>query len=188
MGLSPSGEAYGAVAMALHWVMAVLICGLFLLGEYMTGLDYYHPWYHSAPALHKSIGLVVAAMLVVRLVWRVFWHIKGAWPAPVEMPRWERLAAGAVHRIFYLLLFVVVVCGYLVPTAEGRGVEFFGLFEVPALVYGHDAQEDAAGAVHELAAWAVVGFAALHAAAAVKHHFMDGDDTLMRMLGLGRKH
>ncbi len=124
--------------------------------------------------------------MVVRLLWRVAFVRAGLWPSPVPMPAWERVAAGAVHRLFYLILFIVVICGYLVPTAEGKGVEVFGLFEVPAVVYGYEGQEDIAGELHEIAAWTVIALSVLHAAAAMKHHFIEGDATLLRMLGLGR--
>src|SRR5690606_34293333 len=96
---------------------------------------------------------------------------------------WTRLPAKAGHGFLYLCLFAVMIAGYLISTADGRPIEVFGLFQVPALVTGIPNQEDVAGLVHEYLAWALVIFAGLHGLAALKHHFFDRDATLMRMFG-----
>ncbi len=183
MNWRPSREGYGVVGVALHWVMAAIVIGMFVLGEFMTGLDYTHPWYRAAPELHKSFGLLVFALLAFRFLWRSLWRSFDLWPVPVPMPAWERVVALVVHRLFYILILALVVCGYLVPIADGRGIDFFGLFEVPALISGHDGQEDIAGEAHHLLAWAVMALVVLHAMAAMKHHFIEKDETLRRMLG-----
>jgi cytochrome b561 len=85
--------------------------------------------------------------------------------------------------VLYLGLFGVMISGYLISTADGRGIEVFGLFSVPATLTGIPQQEDIAGAIHEYLAWGLVIFAALHGLAALKHHFIDRDSTLLRMFG-----
>ena len=173
-------EGYGLPAVLLHWVMAVLVIGLFGLGLYMTGLDYYDPWYHQAPWWHKSIGLVVLVLLVLRALWAL------ANPKPTPLPThsgWEIGLAHVVHTLLYGLLFCICISGYLISTADGRGVEFFGWMEIPALIHGIEGQEDIAGDVHFLLAISTIALAALHALAALKHHFLDRDQTLRRMLG-----
>ena len=174
-----STRGYGLVAILIHWGMAALIIGLFLLGLYMTGLDYYHPWYRSAPDLHRGLGVVTALLLVVRLAWRS----AGVRPDP-EPGTHRHLARAAewVHRILYLVVLLIVTSGYLISTADGRGISVFGVFQLPALVSGIDNMEDIAGEIHFALAVGLMGLVALHAAAALKHHFLDRDGTLRRML------
>jgi cytochrome b561 len=118
--------------------------------------------------------------MAVRLLWRLLD------PPPAPLPShaaWERRAAGIAHRLLYLLLFAVMFSGYLISTADGRPLEVFGLFSIPAAVSGIENQEDIAGWVHLLLASSLVGLALLHALAALKHNFLDRDRTLLRMLG-----
>jgi len=80
------------------------------------------------------------------------------------------------------LMLVVMICGYLISTAKGHGIDVFGLFEVPALIAGGESQGDIAGMIHEYLAYALIGLAALHALGALKHHLIDKDRTLLRMI------
>lgn len=172
---------YGLVAITLHWLVALTVIGLAILGLWMVDLSYYSPYYRSAPFWHKSIGLTLFAVLLLRLLWR------GFNPRPAHLPnhkRWELGLAGVVHVLLYLLLFVIVLSGYLISTETGQGISFFGWFEVPALITGLTAQADRAGLVHYWVAIAVLVLAGLHALGALKHHFIDRDDTLRRMLGM----
>jgi len=176
-------HCYGFVAITLHWLMAVMVAGLFVLGDFMTRLDYYHPWYYAAPDWHRGVGVMAAMLLLLRWWWRL------ANPLPaIAGPRWERLAALLVHRLFYLLMTVVTLSGYLITTAKGQGIDVFGLFSVPATLHGAKSQADIAGEIHRLSAWALMGLAPLHGLAALKHHFIDRDATLRRMLVPGCSH
>lgn len=171
---------YGLFTIVTHWLVALAVFGLFALGFWMVGLNYYSGWYRTAPDLHKSFGILLFAVMLLRLAWRLFSPV----PAPLASHgRWTRLAAKAGHGFLYLCLFAVMIAGYLISTADGRPIEVFGLFQVPALVTGIPNQEDIAGLVHEYLAWALVIFAGLHGLAALKHHFFDRDATLMRMFG-----
>lgn len=174
---------YGVVAIALHWLVALAVIGLFGLGLWMTELDYYDAWYKRGPALHKGIGILLFLVVTFRLAWRRLDPVPQ--PEPTHAP-WERRLARITHAALYLLLFAVTIAGYLISTADGRPIDVFGLFSVPALISGLDNQEDIAGEIHELLAFGLVGLASLHALAALKHHFIDRDRTLRRMLG--RKH
>jgi cytochrome b561 len=173
-------QAYGLVAILLHWLVALLVFGLFGLGLWMVGLDYYSSWYRTAPDLHKSIGLSLFALMLLRLLWRLLS------PPPAVLPTHsllEHKAGHWAHRLLYAGLFVLMISGYLISTADGRPIEVFGLFSVPAIISGLPSQEDIAGVVHEYLGWALVILAGLHALAALKHHFIDRDATLRRMLG-----
>ena len=171
-------KRYGLIAILLHWTMALLVVGLFFLGIYMVDLDYTHPWYQKAPDLHRSLGVITGLLLLFRFGWRL------ANPLPERFGKpWEQQAALWVHRLFYVLMATVVVSGYLITTADGQPVPVFDWFEIPATIQGFDNQEDAAGQAHEWLAYGLVALSVLHTLAALKHHFIDGDPTLLRMLG-----
>ncbi len=174
-------DRYGYLAIALHWSMAVGVFGLFALGLWMTSLEYFDPWYHRAPDVHKSIGVLLLLLLPLRWLWRQI----DPPPQPLGEP-WERALALFVHRLHYLLLAGVLASGYLLPTAEGAGVDCFGWFTLPSLVSLDARQVDAWGRAHLWLAWSAVLLACLHAAAALKHHILDRDATLLRMLGITR--
>ena len=180
MHLRNSATSYGLVSIVLHWSVALLVFGLFGLGLWMVDLGYYSSWRQTAPDLHKSLGLLLFGLMLVRLMWRFF----SPPPAPVNSySNPVRRAAKVVHALLFFGLFALMLAGYLISTAEGRGISLFGWFEVPALFAAIDNQADIAGWVHEYLAWALVIFAGLHALAACKHHFVDRDSTLRRMLG-----
>ncbi|WP_346837470.1 cytochrome b [Microbulbifer sp. SAOS-129_SWC] len=177
-----SNNEYGWVAIGLHWLMAPAIIGLFFLGWWMRSLTYYDAWYREGPALHKSIGLLLLALLLVRLLWKLLNRSPAAEPGT---PRWQALAARLTHGGLYLLLLVIMTSGYLISTADGRSIEVFGWFGVPATIHGLPHQEDIAGQVHKILAWSLMAVVVLHGLAALKHHFIDRDATLRKMLGRG---
>lgn len=173
-----SNEAYGLVQIALHWAMAAMVAVLLPLGLWMTGLDYYDPWYKKAPDLHRSIGVMLALVLVARVLWR----LGNVQPEPLARSSREATAAHAAHLLLYLLPLLSVISGYLISTADGRAVEVFGWFEIPATLQGLEGQEDIAGDIHFVLAMTLLGVIALHILAALRHHFVLRDRTLSRML------
>jgi len=173
-------EHWGAISIALHWLSALVILGMFALGWWMTELTYYDRWYHKAPYLHKSLGVLLFITTAARLGWLLS---AGRPQALATHAPWERRAARLVHVGLYLLLFAVMVSGYFISTADGRPVEVFGWFAIPATLSGMEGQEDIAGAVHLTLAITLVVLSLAHAAAALKHHFIDHDRTLKRMFG-----
>ncbi|AGA90364.1 cytochrome B561 [Thioflavicoccus mobilis 8321] len=173
-------ERYGLVAVLLHWLIAAVIVGLFALGLWMVELTYYDPWYRRAPELHKGIGVLLLLTVLLRLGWRLINTTPG--PESGQSPLEQRLAR-LTHALLYLLLLLVMASGYLISTADGRPIEVFGLFSVPATLTGLPNQADVAGDVHLILAIALVILASVHALAALKHHFIDRDATLLRMLG-----
>ncbi|MBK1699653.1 cytochrome b [Thiococcus pfennigii] len=175
-----SEEHYGLVAVLLHWLIAVVVVGLFALGLWMVELTYYDAWYTRAPDLHRGIGVLLSLILVARLGWRLG-NVTPR-PEPGQSPLEQRIAH-LMHTLLYLLLFLVIASGYLISTADGRAIDVFGLFSVPATVTGLPNQADVAGDVHLILAIALVSLAGVHALAALKHHFIDRDATLLRMLG-----
>ncbi|MEL7537025.1 MAG: cytochrome b [Pseudomonadota bacterium] len=176
MRLRNTKLAYGAIARWIHWSMAIAIIAMFALGIWMRQLGYYDAWYTKAPDIHRSVGIVLLVALVIRLVWR----LTNPSPSNDQLPRAERIAASTTHWIFYVLLFVLMLAGYLISTADGRSIDVFGLVTVPSM-YEQKGLEQLAGIAHEYLAYALMALVAVHAIAALKHHFIDKDKTLTRM-------
>jgi cytochrome b561 len=175
--LKDSQTSYGWITILAHWLTAFTVVGMFIAGLWMVDLDYYSEWYKTAPHYHKSVGLILALLTLLRLLWR----IKQTSPGTLGK-NWEKLAAKLTHRLLYILLFSLFFSGYLISTADGRGIEVFNWYTVPSLGEFIDNQEDIAGDFHEWFAYGLIGFASLHAVAAFKHHLLDKDLTLIRML------
>ena len=179
MQIKNTKDGYGFIAILLHWLMALLIIGLFALGVYMVELDYYDKWYNAAPWWHKAVGMLVFFLLLFRFVW-VFINLH---PLPlVTYKRWEIIAAKITHIGFYLLLLVVCISGYFITTAKGAVIDMFGLFNVPSMMKLDSGSAELIGEIHEIAAYVMAALFVLHVCATVKHHFIDKDVTLVRML------
>lgn len=178
--LRNSHDTYGLVAVFLHWLVALVVVGLFGLGLWMVELTYYDDWYRTAPAIHKGVGVLLFITVALRLGWRLV----GPRPGPLATHSMlERRIAGITHALLYALLFAVMLSGYLISTADGRPIDVFGLFSVPALISEVPNQADVAGEIHLVLAISLVSLAGVHALAALKHHLIDRDRTLLRMLG-----
>ena len=163
----------------LHAATGITILGLFGLGYWMRTLDYYSNWYQTAPDIHKSIGVILIAAIFVRLI------LKGVYPAPTALAShksWEIKTAHIVHLAMYGLIVCILFSGYLIGTADNRGIDVFGLFEAPVLFTAFEEQADIAGFIHEWCAYILMGLVTIHAAGALKHHFIDKDKTLKRMM------
>ncbi|ASN15716.1 MULTISPECIES: cytochrome b [Pantoea] len=182
MLLRNSPGRYGWLSIFLHWSMALVIYAMFALGLWMVGLSYYDTWYHNAPEIHKSIGVILMLALIIRLIWRV------VSPPPKPLSSYSplvRITAVVAHGLLYGLLIAILFSGYLISTADGKPVSVFGWFSLPAVLTGAGEQADLAGDIHLWLAWSIVILSVLHGLAALKHHFIDRDITLKRMLGLG---
>ncbi len=168
---------YGWVSRYLHWFMALLLIGMYLLGDYMMGLDYYDTWYHDGREIHKALGILLAFLLVFRFVWN---HIQ-AKPSPLSDHLWGNRLATLGHWALYGLTVVLIISGYLISTAKGAGIDVFGWFEVPALLAADADRTEIAEDVHEIAADLFILLAIGHAIAALVHHYFYKDRTLVRM-------
>jgi cytochrome b561 len=169
---------YHGLSILLHWSMALVILGLFGVGFWMVDLTYYSAWYKTAPHYHKSVGILLAFMLIIRIAVLV----KKGKPVPLQTHGFavQRISK-VTHLLFYILLFLIMMTGYLISTADNRGIEVFNWFVVPGFGEFFDQQSDRAGLVHEWLAYSLIALVALHALGALKHHFYDKDATLKRM-------
>lgn len=183
MPLRNSTRAYGWVSILLHWLMAVALIGMYVVGTYMVDLDYYDKLYHTLPTLHKATGVVLGGLLLVRLAW-VYTQPRPL-PSGGNAPAFTHLAGKLGHGALYGLLVIMLISGYLISTAKGHGVNVFDWFELPALLPADKDRADWAGDIHEIAGTLFIFLVGIHAAAALIHHFYWKDNTLTRMLGKG---
>jgi len=168
---------YTRTAVTLHWLMAALIAAGFTLGATMTDLAV-SPRKLRYYSYHKWIGITVLGLLVLRVLWRA-WHSA---PPDEPMPRWQRLVARFTHGLLYLLMFAVPLVGWLYSSASGYPVVYLKLWRLPDLVSKNEALAKVLVELHGLLAWTLLWVVVLHAAAALKHHFIERDATLRRML------
>jgi len=164
----------------LHWLIAMIFLGLFVSGYWMIDLDYYHAWYTKAPYAHKAVGVLLLFVLLITSLIRIFGH-KPEYDSTLTSI--EKLSAKFVQISMSLLIYSLIVTGYLITTAKGDAISFFGWFEIPAIFSNLNSQNDLAGKLHRWGAYLCIGLACLHACAALFHHFIKKDLTLLRMLG-----
>jgi cytochrome b561 len=173
-------DRYGAPAQIFHWVIAALIVTQFVLARTAEDLPL---GVHKLALLarHKSFGMTVLMLAVLRLLWRL-WH--PAPPLPSGMKPWERIAAHATHVAFYVLLFAMPLTGWMMSSAKNYSVSWFGLFTWPNLIGKSEPAFDFLKSTHDLLSDVLFAIAVLHILAALKHHFWERDDVLLRMLPL----
>jgi cytochrome b561 len=194
MPLRSTDATWGWGSQFFHWASALAILATAFVGLTMEDVDAL--WYYS---LHKSLGMSVLGLVVLRLLWRL---VDRRPPYPAGMPAWQRLASSGAHALIYAAMLVMPISGWLYNSAARRPLDWFGVFKIPSLtaldretqtysVLGFDAPafidtpqklRALAGDVHESLFYAGAVLIALHVAAALKHHFFDRDATLARML------
>lgn len=170
-------DRYTKAAVALHWLVAALIAVNLVLGVSMARLPISPrklEWY----LVHKSIGLTVFLLTGLRLGWRATHRP----PAMVPMPDWQRRAAAATHALLYALMFAIPISGWLYSSATGVQVVYLGLVPLPDLVHKSRALGDVLLVVHVTLNSLLGLLVCIHVAAALRHHFVDRDEVLLRML------
>lgn len=179
---SPSPQHYSAPAMLLHWVLALALFTSLGVGLYMTGLPFsmtrlkLYNW-------HKWAGIVILALSVLRLLCRLK-RKPPALPRDVEnaMPRWQRTAYKGTHHAMYALFVLIPLAGWAYTSATGFPVVLFGVWPLPDFVPKDQALAELLKTAHAWLAYALMGLVALHICAAFKHHFVNHDGLLLRML------
>ncbi|MCE5231967.1 MAG: cytochrome b [Mizugakiibacter sp.] len=179
MPLRSSDARWGALAQFFHWTVALLIVAQGAIGLSMVEMAT-TPAKVKVYALHKSIGLTVLALALLRLAWRA----ADRRPAdPPAMPRWQVRASRLTHAALYALILAIPLSGWLFNSAANFPLSWFGLLHVPSLTAGADpALKALARGTHEALFWILAAVLALHVGAALKHHLADRDDVLARML------
>ena len=169
---------YGGVAIGLHWLVALAIVSSFSVGLYMADLPL-SPMKLKLYSWHKWAGVTIFLFVLVRLGWRLL-HRPPELPA--AMPAWQRRVAEATHVLLYLLMIVVPITGWLMSSAKGFQTVYFGVLPLPDLLVKDADLGDLLQQVHKLLNFSMAALVVAHLGAALKHHFIDRDDVLARML------
>lgn len=175
----PDSHCYTRTAIALHWLIALMICAAFTLGLIMSdmpGLSMTKLKYFS---WHKWIGVTIFALALLRVMWRA---THPAPPISASLPAWQRLAATSAHRLLYLLIIVIPLTGYFYSLAAGVQVVYLGIIPLPVLIAKNEVLKELLKNVHSILNFSMAGLVALHVLGALKHQFIDRDGTLARML------
>ncbi|MBS1156085.1 MAG: Cytochrome bacterial [Proteobacteria bacterium] len=169
---------YSRTAKGLHWLMAILLFGLIALGFYMSGLSF-SPEKLKLYSWHKWAGVTALLLLVFRLLWRV---VRRPPALPASMPKITQYIAHAGHLALYVLMFAIPLSGWLMSSAKGFQTVYFGVLPIPDLLERNRDLGDLLQTVHTGLNLLFVAILLGHVAAALKHHFIDKDDILKRML------
>lgn len=167
---------YDLVAKILHWILALLLIGMLILGWYMVsiGLEPRSDWYFN---LHKSLGIIAGVLILFRLCWRLF-HRPG--PYSEMIPLWQVKASRVVHWLLYTFMILMPLTGFLGASLNKYGVAFFGL----PISIGLNINVDASNqlfTIHGYLAWILLTLIILHILAALKHLFINKDNVFKRM-------
>ena len=173
----PIAERWHPVSIALHWVLALMIVGSLGVGLYMTGLPF-SPLRLQLYNWHKWAGVTILALSALRLLWRLTHRP----PADAPMPRWQRRTAQVAHGALYLLFFAVPLAGWAYSSAAGFPVVLFGLLPLPDFVGADRELSEALKPLHRMLAYTLAAVVVLHVAGALRHHFIDRDGLLLRMM------
>lgn len=178
MRATGSDERYTTVAIVLHWLIAAMVIFTFAWGWWMQTLPKAPPGLRAdAFNVHKSIGLTILALMIVRLVWRAL-HA----PPPLpSMPTWQARLATSTHVLLYAALIVMPVAGYIGSVFSGYPVKYFGM-TLPAWGFKSDAIKSAMSTLHLATSWVIATAVALHVAGSLKHALIERDGSLRRML------
>ncbi|AMP89703.1 cytochrome b [Legionella pneumophila] len=176
MQIRNTSTKFGLVMIFFHWIMAVLIIGLLGVGLYMVRLPFsleklkLYGW-------HKEYGFLVLFLAFFRLIWRLTNQLP-----ELAIPLLEKITARSMHWAFYFFMFAMPISGWLITSAAGLPASFFGLFVLPNLVSSDESNRILFQWIHECLGYALITAIFLHTAAALKHHFINRDDILRRML------
>lgn len=170
---------YTKTAMLIHWLTALLIVAAFVLGLIMTGIPGFTPSKLKYFSWHKWLGVTVLALACIRVLWRKF-NVPP--PHPASMIAWQKKAADGMHVVLYLLIFGVPISGYLYTLAAGVPVVYLGLFQLPVFMEPNAELKPILKTVHYVLTMTMAAAVAAHVLAALKHHFIERDGVLKRML------
>ena len=173
---------YNGFAVVLHWLLAIALVGIFSVGLYMADLPF-SPLRLKLYNWHKWAGIIILTLSAIRLLWRLS-HKPPALPQSVTlgMPNWQVTIYRATHVLMYALFFIVPLVGWAYSSAAGFPIVLFGVLPLPDFVSANKPLAELIKPWHEISAFALAGLVVVHVTAALKHHFIDKDGLLARML------
>ena len=169
---------WGAIAQLLHWLIALAVVSQMVLGWVMVSWRL-SPTKFELYAIHKSLGITLLLLVLIRLAWRA-WNVTPQ--APAQSPRWETRAAAVTHALLYLLLLALPVSGYLINSASNFPLVVWGFLPLPNLTDENEVLQVVSEYVHLTLFWILATLVVLHMAAALRHHWVLKDAVLRRML------
>lgn len=172
-------QRYTFPAILMHWLIAVLIVSAFALGLTMVDIPGITPTKLKYFSWHKWLGVTVLGLACLRLLWRL---THAAPPYPPGMPTWQQKAAHGLHALLYLLMFAMPISGYFYSLAAGVPVVYLGVLPLPELIEPNQEWKPVLKQIHYVLNWMLFACVSLHVLAALKHHFIDRDSVLKRML------
>lgn len=178
MSIKNTENEYGLVAKGFHWLVGLTMLGLLAVGFFMADLDR-SPFKFELYGIHKALGIAVLAFAVLRIIWRFVNIQPGGLPTHEA---WEKLLSKIVHVGLYITMIGMPLSGWIMSSAGGYPVSFFGLFKVPAIVEKNPELGGLANQAHGILGYALLVIVGLHIAGAAKHHVLDRDGTLGRMV------
>ncbi|NNM60076.1 MAG: cytochrome b [Legionellales bacterium] len=178
MLLKNTKERYGYIAMVLHWLIALIIIGMLCVGIYMVRLPISLEKL-KLYGMHKEVGFLVLLLVILRLEWRLTNRVPAL---PDTMPTWQKWAAHGSHILLYLFMFAMPITGWLLTSAAGLPVSFFGLFVIPTIIPANPTWLMVFTYIHHWLGFSLIALLMVHTAAALQHHFIDKDTILRRML------
>jgi len=168
---------YDPVTKAIHWLLFLLVAAQYAVGEIMPHIGR-HTQDTGLVAVHMALGATVLAAVAAAILWRFFHPV----PQLAELPGWQRAAAMLTHWLLLGLVLALTLLGWAASGYRGWTIGIFGLIPLPAIARKGDAWAHTAGDIHNLLVNALLALVALHAAAALYHHFVRRDGVLKRML------
>lgn len=171
-------SSYTRTAINLHWIIFALVCCGWALGQYMTTLQF-SPQKLRYVSWHKWLGVTVFAIAIVRLAWRIY---RPAPPLPATVSRLQSRAATMMHACLYILILAIPITGWLFSSASGVPTVYLGWLQLPDILQKDKPVADVLKSVHAALNWTLLALVCSHAALALKHHFVDRDDVLARMI------
>lgn len=172
---------YGSISKFLHWTIALLVLiqlatvfwVQFVLPEKSPQAGFF------IGDIHKPVGVLVLVLAILAIAWRMM-NIKPAFPS--TMPRWEKVTAQLVHRLLYLGIILMPISGLIMTEAAGRPPNLFGLYQIPMFMTENKSLASLFFEIHSVIGFCLIALVVLHTLAALKHHFIDKDSVLKRML------
>jgi cytochrome b561 len=184
MQFKNDSSRYGAIAQLFHWGIVGLIITQFVLANKAEHLPPRSAALLQTLTTHKSIGMTIFGLAILRLIWRWFNPVP---TIPTGTPRWQQIAAHVSPWALYTLILLTPLIGWLMSSARGFTVSWFGLVTLPNFVERNTGRYEFFLEAHEVLATTLLALAIFHAAAALKHHFLDRDNVLRRMLPIKLK-
>lgn len=183
MALMNTNSKYGSLAKWLHWIIAILIIVMLVVGFFMGDLPKETGLQGFTYNAHKITGLIILLLVCIRFIWTLI-NVKPDLPGTPSFL--EKFAERSVHWLFYLVMFAMPLSGWIMATAAGYNPHMFGIHFAMPFIHKSKSLSDFAESTHEIIAWVIIVLLVLHIAAALFHHIVKKDDVLKRMRPCGK--